>query len=196
MRETFLFLYVPINKMRLNKDISAILFLAVLTAFVFSPLLQEGTLPYSKTSDLLAAESFWKEFAEFSYKEYGGVPLWNPLVFAGTPFLAKPYTGVFYPPSFPFLFFGGMGAASSGRWIGSGDILLGTSIGLLLGARLTLLALFFAYVLGALVALTLLSIGIIKRGGTMPFGPLLAGGALLALFAGETILRQYLSLML
>jgi hypothetical protein len=29
----------------------------------------------------------------------GRVPLWNPILFAGAPFLANPQTGVFYPPN-------------------------------------------------------------------------------------------------
>lgn len=96
----------------------------------------------------------------------------------------------------PFLFFGGMWMISSGRWIGSGDILLGTSIGLLLGTRLSMLALFFAYVIGAATALILMSLQLIKRSETMPFGPFLAIGALVALFAGETLFTLYIGLLL
>ena len=33
------------------------------------------------------------------------MPEWNPFVYGGTPFLAKPGTGVFYPPSWLFLIF-------------------------------------------------------------------------------------------
>jgi len=96
----------------------------------------------------------------------------------------------------PFCFFGGMWLVSAGRWIGSGDILLGTSIGLLLGMELTLLSLFFTYVIGALFALILMSLHRIKRGQTMPFGPFLASGALIALFGGEFFLDQYWRLLL
>src|SRR5262245_42649553 len=35
----------------------------------------------------------------------GSLPLWNPYVYGGTPFLVSPQTGVFYPPNWIGLFF-------------------------------------------------------------------------------------------
>ena len=34
---------------------------------------------------------------------HGRLPLWNPLLFGGVPFLAEPGSGVFYPPNLVFL---------------------------------------------------------------------------------------------
>src|SRR5436853_7242416 len=34
----------------------------------------------------------------------GRIPLWDPLLFLGAPFLANPQTAVLYPPSWLFLF--------------------------------------------------------------------------------------------
>lgn len=91
----------------------------------------------------------------------------------------------------PFAFFGGLWTVSKGEWIGSGDILLGVTIGLFLGFTLTLLALFLAYIGGACVALVLLLSGRAQRKTRLAFGPFLAGGALLALFFGDKLLFWY-----
>lgn len=96
----------------------------------------------------------------------------------------------------PFLLFGSLWAVSRGAWIGSGDVLLGASIGLLLGLRLTALAVLFAYIMGALAAALLLALRLARRGSTIAFGPFLASGAILALFTGDAFLRQYVRLFL
>ena len=46
---------------------------------------------------------FWREFG-FSSLKQGNVPLWNPYVFSGMPFLANPQTALFYPFNLIFLF--------------------------------------------------------------------------------------------
>jgi len=91
----------------------------------------------------------------------------------------------------PFAFFGSMWVISRQQWIGSGDILLGIAIGLLLGVKLTLLALFFAYIMGAVAAILLIALRLVQKGSTLAFGPFLASGALLSLFVGEAFLVQY-----
>jgi len=78
---------------------------------------------------------------------------------------------------------------SRGRWVGSGDILLGAAIGFLAGSwHRVLLSLGLSYVLGAAFALALLLRG--KRTGKdrMSFGPFLAAGTTLAVFFGDQIL--------
>ncbi len=91
----------------------------------------------------------------------------------------------------PFAFFGGLWLFSRGGWIGSGDILLGVTIGLFLGFKLTLLALFLSYIGGACVALFLLLSGRAQSKSRLAFGPFLSGSALLALFFGDTLLHWY-----
>ena len=70
---------------------------------------------------------------------------------------------LFFGALFIALFFGSLWIVSRGRWIGSGDILLGASLGALLGFRESILMLFFAYTIGAAVATTLLLSGKIHR---------------------------------
>lgn len=102
----------------------------------------------------------------------------------------------FLGAAIPFTFFGLLWLLSDGRWIGSGDILLGTSIGILLGVSLTIVSLFLAYMLGALVASILIMTKRVRKNHTIAFGPFLVTGTLVALFFGETLLREYQRLLL
>ena len=85
-------------------------------------------------------------------------------------------------------FFALLWAASRGRWIGSGDVLLGAGVGALLGDwRFTAAALFFTYVVGAAIASVLLASGKLHRGSAVAFGPFLALGTLLTILWSEKI---------
>lgn len=46
----------------------------------------------------------WRKFA-FETIINGNLPLWNPYIFCGTPFIANPQSAVFYPLNILFLFF-------------------------------------------------------------------------------------------
>ncbi|MDO8468637.1 MAG: prepilin peptidase [Candidatus Peribacter sp.] len=87
------------------------------------------------------------------------------------------------------LFFGAQWIVSRGRWVGSGDILLGAGIGFLLGGFApALLCLGLAYVIGAGVAVFLLMTKRATRKSHVPFGPFLAAAALLTIIFGDRIL--------
>lgn len=93
-------------------------------------------------------------------------------------------------PLLLFLFFAGQWVLSRGKWIGSGDLLLGLGIGFLVGdlAR-SLLLLALAYVLGASVAVFLLMTKRATRKSHIPFGPFLAVATVLVLAFGGRILE-------
>ena len=85
-------------------------------------------------------------------------------------------------------FFGLLWIASRGRWIGSGDVLLGAGVGALLGDwRFTAAALFLTYVVGAAIASVLLASGKLHRGSSVAFGPFLALGTLLTILWADRI---------
>ena len=85
-------------------------------------------------------------------------------------------------------FFGSFWLLSHGRSMGSGYIILGAGIGMLLGGWRTMLAsLFFAYVIGACVAITLLLLKKKTRKDRLAFAPFLAIGTLLALLFQEQV---------
>ena len=89
------------------------------------------------------------------------------------------------------VFFGFQWLLSRGRWIGSGDILLGVGIGFLMGdvPRL-LLVLAFAYIAGACIAVFLLLRGRADHSRVVPLGPLLTGGTLITLVYGDRLLAS------
>jgi prepilin signal peptidase PulO-like enzyme (type II secretory pathway) len=82
---------------------------------------------------------------------------------------------------------------SQGRWIGGGDIRLGLFMGLVLGEyKITILALFLAYLIGSLAVLFLLVTGKKTWGQRIPFGIFLTVATIIALFWGGSMVDWYL----
>lgn len=87
-------------------------------------------------------------------------------------------------------------ALSKGRWMGFGDVKLTFFMGLFLGFPMILVALFFSFLIGAIIGITLI---ILKKKGLkseVPFGPFLIIGTYTALFFGEEIVSWYLRLII
>lgn len=88
-------------------------------------------------------------------------------------------------------FFAWQYVLSRGRWIGAGDIRLGALMGAALGVSRTLVALFLAYIGGAVVALILIARGQKKAGSHLPFGTFLVAATFVALLYGAEIAAAY-----
>lgn len=82
---------------------------------------------------------------------------------------------------------------SKGRWIGGGDIRLGVTIGLMLGLWNGLAALFFAYVVGAIVSIGLILAKKVNMQTKIAFGTFLSAAAIAMLFFGDHVIEYYLS---
>ena len=91
-------------------------------------------------------------------------------------------------------FFGIQYLASNGRWLGSGELLIGSFIGLMLGWQLTLVALFLSYVIGSLIGIGLILSGKAKAQTSLPLGPFLVVGSMIAFAWGDLIINWYLGL--
>ena len=81
------------------------------------------------------------------------------------------------------------------RGMGMGDVKLAGFIGIALGylsIGLVVLGIFGGFLLGGVVSIVLLVTRARGRRDMIPFGPYLAGGALLTLFAGQPVLEAYL----
>ena len=78
--------------------------------------------------------------------------------------------------------------------MGEGDVKLGGLMGVVLGLPLLPVALLVAFVSGGVVAAAVLALKLRGRKEAIPFGPFMAGAAILALFAGEEISSWYLDL--
>ncbi|HVM21282.1 MAG TPA: prepilin peptidase [Egibacteraceae bacterium] len=85
------------------------------------------------------------------------------------------------------------------RGMGIGDVKLagfiGLGLGYLGGWPLVLLGLFGGFLLGGVVAVTLVATRLRRRRDLIPFGPYLSAGAVVALLFGEPIIDAYLRSM-
>ena len=74
---------------------------------------------------------------------------------------------------------------SKGRWMGMGDVKLAFLMGLVLGWPNILIALFLAFLFGAIIGVALIVFG--KKGlkSQIPFGPFLAGSTILIMLCGQ-----------
>ena len=93
-------------------------------------------------------------------------------------------------------FFGIIVFVSRGHWMGIGDIKLGFLMGLFLGFNLLLVALFVAFLSGAIISAILLALKKKKLKSEIPFGPFLVGATFISLFWGGFLSNWYFNLFL
>jgi len=86
-----------------------ILFLFLLTCLFFSPVIihyDEMIYPPGNVAgnDITGIGSFYRSFFGSAISQnHQGIPLWNPHVFSGTPYIGNPQTQIFCPFLWPFL---------------------------------------------------------------------------------------------
>jgi len=85
------------------------------------------------------------------------------------------------------------GLVTGSEGMGLGDVKLSAMLGVFLGWKALLVALFVAILLGGTLACCLLAVGGLGRKDPIPFGPFLAAGGAMALFWGERIFAWYVS---
>lgn len=93
-------------------------------------------------------------------------------------------------------FFYALVLLTRGKGMGGGDVKLGFLLGLVLGFPDILLALFIAFIMGALVGVYLIRMGKKKMKSMLPFGPFLVLGFLVSFFFGSEILAWYWGVLL
>lgn len=95
------------------------------------------------------------------------------------------------------LVYGGIWLATLGRGMGLGDValapVLGAALGLV-GLSSSLVGLMGGFVIGAVVSMLLLGAGRIER-GRIPHGPFMLAGAVIGMFAGQSLGASYLGLV-
>jgi leader peptidase (prepilin peptidase)/N-methyltransferase len=84
---------------------------------------------------------------------------------------------------------------SKGKWIGFGDVKFGLLLGNLSLWPQSLLVLFLAYMIGAMVGIVLIATGKKDLGSKLPFGVFLSLSAIIVMLAGERIMSWYLNLI-
>lgn len=94
------------------------------------------------------------------------------------------------------LFFLSLFFLTRGRGLGFGDVKLGFLMGLVLGWRQrVLVAIFLAFLTGAMVGVMLILTGKKTRKSAIAFGPFLSGGMLIAKIWGDVIWEWYTNLV-
>lgn len=78
--------------------------------------------------------------------------------------------------------------------MGDGDPKLAAMIGAWLGWKLLLISTFLACSLGTMIGAVAIAVGGLKQRQGFPFGPFLAGGALLSIFWGDRLIAFYLQI--
>lgn len=81
---------------------------------------------------------------------------------------------------------------SGGKWVGGGDVRMGMLMGFLLGIAYGLVALFLAYIIGAIVGIGLIALKKRKMDSQVPFGTFLTGATIIAMIFGKYILEWYM----
>ncbi len=76
--------------------------LFLLTLLFFNKLITNPSQIIS-ASDILGSAYYPKYFFSIFFNQYHQIPFWEPAMFSGTPFLANPSSGVFYPLYLLFL---------------------------------------------------------------------------------------------
>lgn len=103
--------------------------------------------------------------------------------------LAAVFTGFIF--SLPFL---ALHLASQGKSFGLGDVKLIFFMGLLLGWPNIFVALFIAFVSGAIMGVSMMLSGKADMQSKLPFGPFLIAGTWTALFWGQDLIHWYFSI--
>lgn len=93
------------------------------------------------------------------------------------------------------LFFGALWYGTRGRGMGFGDVKLVFPLGLIMGWPGAIVGIFLSFLLGSVISVLVVALGRKKFSQTVPFGPFLVSGTVLALVFGDTLLRWYLSLL-
>lgn len=132
-------------------------------------------------------------FYDLRYKEIHDavmIPgiIWGIIVSVVTGTLASSLIGALIG----LAFFGAQYLISKGKWIGSGDIIIGIFMGITLGLANTIIAIMAGYLLGSIIGIFLLITKRADKKTTVPLGPFLAIGTIIAYTAGEKIINFYL----
>lgn len=119
-----------------------------------------------------------------------GFILGIPLIFESKEVLLSGVTGFFAGGGLLLLI-----AVLSRGGMGGGDIKLAAVMGLLLGWKYLLVALFLAFTIGGAIGIMMILLRMKKMKEAVPFGPYLALGTVIAALAGDKIINWYMGVL-
>ena len=126
----------------------------------------------------------------FSDLVYGLVPDWAVLIGSAGAILVKfaklhttieGFANFIWPAAAAAAFFWFLVVVTRGRGMGTGDITLAFFLGLWLGWPTIAIALYLAFILGAVTGITLILLRKKRFGQTIPFGPFMIAGAVISI---------------
>jgi leader peptidase (prepilin peptidase) / N-methyltransferase len=110
--------------------------------------------------------------------------------------IGKNIFSILYGVILGLCFFGVQYLISKGRWLGSGDILLGVLMGSLLGFKITIVALMICYFVGSIIGVFFLTLKKKKMDSRIPLGPFIAFATLVCFLFGEQLVNWYFNLII
>lgn len=139
---------------------------------------------------LVAAALIWVFFSDLVFGIVPDVAILTGSV--GAVFYRLPFTvyGLLWPAAAAAGFFYFLVLVTRGRGMGTGDATLAFFLGLWLGWPKILVGIWLAFLLGAAVGLALIAAKRKKFGQTVPFGPFMIIGSLLAVKWGQFLLDR------
>lgn len=121
--------------------------------------------------------------------------LYRMIVFSAGIYRAEDAAAAMFGAALMLSLFLALWLITRGRGMGFGDVKLVFSLAFLVGWPNSIVMVFLAFVLGALVGMLLLVAGKARWKQPLPFGPFLVAGSVLTLLWGTDLLRWYLSLL-
>lgn len=109
--------------------------------------------------------------------------------------IGKDFYSILYGIILGIGFFGAQYLISKGKWLGSGDILLGAFMGALLGIKIMIVALMICYFSGSIIGILFLILKRKKMESKIPLGPFISLGIFLSFIFGEQIINWYFNLL-
>ena len=174
---------VLFSKYGMTVDFVAFLFLIYILIVVFFIDLEHQIIPNELVIAGLAGGVILYVYARYMpFLIYSDQLWWNPLLglVSGSGFLL----GVAFVGSLLY---------KNQEVMGMGDVKLFAPIGLFLGWRMTLLALFISVILGGMTSLMLNLFGKASRKSRIPFGPFIVIGVFITVMWGWDLLHWYIT---
>jgi len=90
----------------MRKDLPFLIIIFIAVIILYSGLIFKSTVVLEDGWDWTSQHRFWKAFSHQSFYNTGELPLWNPYIFCGTPYLGHPSASTyFYPLNILFIRF-------------------------------------------------------------------------------------------
>ena len=168
-------------KYGMTVDFAAFLFLSYILIAVFFIDLEHQIIPNELVlAGLIGGVILFVYNLYLPFQIYGDHRWWNPLLglVSGSGFLVV-------------VSLIGSAIYKKGEVLGMGDVKLFAPIGLFLGWRMTLLALYISVILGGVSSLMLIFLGKANRKSMIPFGPFIVIGVFVAVMWGWDLAHWY-----